>query len=83
MDEHFKHFLDSGKKLLTDTKAPRRMAVAPVKGKKDTGPAQPKMSDVSDNPHALFVRRCVHEKPKKSDIIEQIKRFITVAEADL
>ena len=82
MDDHFKHFLDSGKKLLTDTKAPRRVA-APVKGKRDTGPAQPKMSDLSDDPHAVFVRRVVNEKPKKPEIVEQIKRFIVVAEANL
>jgi hypothetical protein len=84
MDDHFKHFLDSGKKLLRDTKAPRRpAAAAPVKGKKDTGPAQPSMSSLSDDPHAVFVRRVVHEKPKKPEIVEQIKRFIVVAEANL
>ena len=83
MDDHFKHFLDSGKKLLQDTKAPRRPATTVVKGKKDTGPAQPKMSELSDDPHAVFVRRVVHEKPKKPEIVEQIKRFIVVAEANL
>jgi hypothetical protein len=41
------------------------------------------MSELSDDPHAVFVRRVVHEKPKKPEIVEQIKRFIVVAEANL
>ena len=84
MDETYKQFLDSGKKILHDTKAPRRAETVVAKGGgKAKGPAQPAPSNMSDDPHKVFIRRVVGEKPKKQDIVEQIKRFIDVAESDL
>jgi hypothetical protein len=57
---------------------------APVPAaKKSKSAAQPAPAAVSDDPHRIFVRKCVTEKPKVKDIVEGIKRFIDAAEAEL
>jgi hypothetical protein len=83
MDETYKQFLNSGKRILHDTKAPRRPETTVAKGKADKGPAKPAPSNMSDDPHKVFIRRVVGEKPKKQDIVDQIKQFIEIAESDL
>ena len=77
MDATLKALFESGKTLLTDTKSPRKPA--PAKGKK--GPATKDMTGPPEtDPFKIFVRKCVDEKRKKPEIVEDIKRFIKVAE---
>lgn len=81
MEGVLKDFLQSGKKLLADTKTP--------KAKKDT----PKEKEVkkhmlqeasgSQDPHKAFIRKTVKDKPKKSEVVEQLQRFIDQAESAL
>ena len=74
-------FFQSGKSLLADTKAPRKVTTAgerkkAAKAAEMTGPGL-------DDPHAVFVRKVTTEKPKPKEVVEQIKRFIAAAEAAL
>jgi len=80
-DATFSEFLRSGKSLLTTTMQPRRAPVAAAKKSKSA--AQPAPSNIPDDPHRIFVRKCVTEKPKAKDVVEGIKRFIDAAEAEL
>jgi hypothetical protein len=80
-DATFQHFLESGKSLLTTTMQPRKADVKSVK--KEKGPTTAVQSPVSDDPHKVFVRKCVGEKPKKAEVVEMMRRFIDSAEADL
>jgi hypothetical protein len=74
-------FFKSGKSLLADTKAPKPTTTA---GEKKRATKAAEMSGPGmDDPHAVFVRRVVTEKPKPKDVVEQLKRFITAAEAAL
>jgi hypothetical protein len=70
--EVLKEFLKSGKVIITDTKT-RKVIKAKDKAKPD---------EIGD-PHKLFVRRCIQEKPKKSELIEEFKKFIKVEEDKL
>ena len=81
IDETFKNFLQSGRTILRDTKMPRKIPANVAKKGKEAH--QLKESPVSDDPHKVFVRKVVTEKPKKKDILEQIKRFIVAAEENL
>ena len=74
MEGFLRDFLASGKKLLDDTK---QIKMKTAKQKKKA--AEP----LSDDPHKNFVRRVIAEKPKKKEIVDDIKKFISAAEADL
>lgn len=71
-------FFESGKKLLSDTKQPKKSGV-----KKGKTTIEEISGQVETDPHRIFVKRCVSEKPKKVEIVKDIKRFIEVAEAQL
>ena len=64
--------LKAGRKILTDTKTPKLII---KKSKEQIG------SPTETDPHKVFIRRTIQEKPKKAAIVEEIKRFITAAEA--
>ena len=68
-DAVLNHYLNSGRHLLMDTKMPRKIGAKPKK-----------IDDPESDPHKIFVRRCVAEKPKKKDIVDDIKKFIKAAE---
>lgn len=70
--EQLNQFLKSGKTLITDTKL--KGAIKPKE--------RAKPEELGD-PHKVFVRRTIQEKPKKSDIIEEFKKFIVIEEAKL
>ena len=77
-DAALREFLSSGKKLLQDTKAPRRVL------EKKTKTADPLTGEVKEtDPHKVFVRRTIQEKPKKAEVITEFKKFIEQAEAKL
>jgi len=78
MDNTFREFMSSGKALITDTKTP--------KVKSESVKAPKKSLDVvveSKDPHRVLIKRCIDEKIKKSDVIEEFKKFIQSAEEAL
>jgi len=78
MDGNFKEFMASGKGLITDTKTPKVKAVS-VKASK-VGLETPVESK---DPHRMLIKRCIDDKIKKSEVIEEFKKFIDSAEAQL
>jgi len=74
MDNTFKQFLESGKKMLTDTKLPRQL-----QSKK----APAKMDEPTGDSHQTFVKRTIAELPKRSEIIDELKKFVAVAEKEI
>ena len=83
MSDYLKEVLASGRKLLTDTKAPRK---APVEVSKKPGqipnPAAGS-SPLEKDPHKIFVKRAIKEKMKKADIKEEVQRFCDDADSKL
>ena len=75
-DQGFLQFLQSGKKILTDTKTPKR---AQVQTKKL---APPKPEEPLD-PHQRFVKKCIADKPSKKVLIEFFEDIIKSEEAKL
>ena len=77
MDSILKDFLSSGRALVSDTKKPVvKLPKSDKKGKQS-------MSDTETDPHKVFIRRIIKEKPPKKEVIEQFQRFIDSAEACL
>jgi len=71
MSSVFKDFMSSGRKILADTKQPP----TEKKAKPSTINNPPE-----GDPHKVFVKRAIAEKPKKADIVEEMKRFTKAAE---
>lgn len=76
MSSYLKDVLSSGRKILGDTKQ------LPVK---DGGSkAKPKPSSIHNppesDPHKIFIKRAISERPKKSEMVDEIKKFIKQAE---
>jgi hypothetical protein len=76
MSEALKDFLASGRKLLGDTKTPTAKTTKKQPPAVGTGP-------VETDPHKIFQRRTIQEKPKKSEVVEDMKKFIKQAEDKL
>jgi hypothetical protein len=78
MDGTYKEFLSSGRALITDTKTAKVKSESVKKAKSgfDTPPAD-------KDPHKTLIRRCIDDKIKKSDIIEEFKKFIEAAENEM
>lgn len=79
MDSTLKSLLDSGRRILSDSKTPRLAQKKKEVSRDEALGAGPAETD----PHKVFVKRTINEKPKKAELIKDIKRFIQVAEADL
>ena len=77
MDGTLKALFDTGRKILGDTKAPRpahrksKVTKEEIEGVAET------------DPHKNFIKRTIAEKPKKPELIKDIKRFIEQAEQEL
>ena len=65
MDGFLNKILSSGRTLLADTKAPKR-----------TKKPLPSVTPTDEDPHKVFVRRTIEEKPKAKEVVEEIKKFI-------
>jgi len=78
MDGTYREFLSSGRALITDTKTPKVKSESVKKAKTgfDTPPLE-------KDPHRVLIRRCVDDKIKKSDVIEEFKKFIETAENEM
>jgi hypothetical protein len=72
MGNELKEFMKSGKTLITDTKTPRQLK-----------PKEKAKPDEIGDPHKMFVRQTIQNKPKKLELVEEFKKFIKVEEAKL
>ena len=77
MDATLKNFLQSGKSLISDTKAPRKV------GKKEKAPLPSMTGPEETDPYKVFIRKTCNELPKKAEVVEELKRFIARSEAEL
>lgn len=77
MDGNFKDFIDSGRGLITDTKA------AKVKSQSVKAPKKGMETVTESDPHKMLIRRCIDDRIKKADVVEEFKKFIAAAEAAL
>lgn len=68
--------LKTGRKILTDTKAPA------TKEKREKI-AQNAKEPVESDPHKAFIKKTITEKPKKEDVLKDFRRFIEEAESKL
>lgn len=73
--QYLNEMMSAGKKILEDTKAPRRIV------KKGEKPKVASDAPTDTDPHKVMIKRTIQEKPKKSDLIDEFKRFIDSAEA--
>lgn len=79
MDATLKALMDSGRKVISDSKTPK-LAQKKKQVSRDealgVGPAE-------TDPHRVFVKRTINEKPKRAEVVKDIERFIKQAEAEL
>jgi hypothetical protein len=79
MDPLLKSLFDTGRKLISDSKSAKPPASKKGKASLATEAMEPPETD----PHKIFVKRAVREKPKNPEMIKEIKKFIEVAEKHL
>lgn len=72
MGNELKEFMKSGKVLITDTKTPRQLK-----------PKEKAKPEELGDPHKMFVRQTIQNKPKKSELVEEFKKFIKIEEDKL
>ena len=83
MDSTLKALFESGKVILTDTKQRKPVAADPAKPRKSRHTiAEAAAAQMETDPHKIFIRRAIDEKPSKAEIVDEIKKFIKHAEAD-
>ena len=72
MDATLKNMMDSGRRLIGDTKQQKPK------------PIPKKMSvEESKDPHKVFCRRMIAEKPGKAELLADVKKFIEIEETKL
>jgi hypothetical protein len=76
MNDALKEFLNSGKRIITDTKLPKAKET-----KKQ--PTLESITPQSNDPHHNFIKRVIQNKPKKAEILEDFMKFVDLAEKDL
>lgn len=81
MSDYLKDVLASGRKLLTDTKTPRKPMKVEEKPGKVPNPAAG--SGVETDPHKIFVKRMIKERPKKTELVEEVQKFCDEADSKL
>jgi len=89
MDATLKGLIETGRQLITDTKTKRPGSITTEKQakklKKKHGETAAAMASApaETDPYRIFTKRCISEKPKKAEVVDDIKRFIAAAEAQL
>lgn len=78
--EAIQALLSSGKSLLLDTKQRKPAPAAPGKVRASKHTIAEAAAIVESDPHKLFIRKAVDEKPSKEKMVEEIKKFIKMAE---
>jgi hypothetical protein len=81
MSDYLKEVLASGRKVLTDTKTPKKHPEPSGKPGKLPNPAAG--SPPEKDPHKVFVRRMTKERPKKKDLVEEVQKFCDEADSQL
>lgn len=71
MSSYLKDLLASGRKILDDTK------VLPVKRETKGSSIH---NPIESDPHKIFIKRAISERPKKGEMVDEIKKFIKQAE---
>jgi len=71
MSSVLKDLMSSGRKILADTKQP------PMEKKVKPSTIN---NPVETDPHKVFIKRTIAEKPKKAEVVEEMKRFCKAAE---
>lgn len=74
-DGNFKEFLASGRSLITDTKTAKVKSESVKKA-----PVGMNTPPLEKDPHRVLIRRCIDDRIKKSDVVEEFKKFIETAE---
>jgi hypothetical protein len=82
MGDYLKEVLASGRKILVDTKTPRKALEPDKKSGKVPNPAAGSAPHETD-PHKIFVKRAVKEKLKKTEIVEEVQKFCDDADSKL
>ena len=72
--------LSSGKSLLLDTKQRKATPAKPGKVQKSKHTLAEAAGVVETDPHKLFIRKAIDEKPSREKVVDEIKKFIKVAE---
>ena len=82
MADYLKSVLSTGARILSDTKTPRKNPEsADSKPGKLPNPAAG--SPLERDPHKVFVKRAIKERPKKADIVEEVQKFCDEEDAKL
>ena len=81
--EAIQALLKSGKSLLVDTKQRKAAPAAPGKAKPSRHTIAEAAGVVETDPHKLFIRKAIDEKPSREKMVEEIKKFIKAAEDQL
>lgn len=79
MDSTLKALMDSGRKVIADSKTPKMAQKKKQVSRDEALGVGPQDTD----PHRVFVKRTINEKPKKAEVVKDIERFIKQAEAEL
>ena len=79
MDATLKALMDSGRRVVADTKTPKLAQKKKEVSRDEALGVGPQETD----PHKIFVKRAINEKPKKAEIVKDIERFIKQAESEL
>jgi len=80
MGDYLKDLLASGKRILSDTKAPRKTPEPAKTSEGKKKPVPPMDTPTENDPHKAFVKRTIQEKPKQKAVVEELKKFIQSAE---
>lgn len=78
MSDYLAQVIKSGRTLLKDTKQPASKEKREVVAKSKMTPT-PEDSD----PHKVFIKKTISDKPKKLEVVESMKRFIKAEESKL
>jgi hypothetical protein len=73
-DPYIKQLEESGRKILSDTKTPKKSVVSK---KQELSPEQ------QGDPYEVFIKRTIVDKPAKEDIVKELERFIKVKEKEI
>ena len=74
MADYLKSVLSTGAKILADTKTPRKNPES-ADSKPGRLPNPAVGSPLERDPHKVFVKRAIKERPKKADIVEEVQKF--------
>lgn len=82
MSDYLKEVLASGRKILADTKTPKKQLMPEAKPGKALAPIAAGSPPEKD-PHKIFVKRAIKEKMKKAEIVEEVQKFCDEADSKL